>query len=249
MPTDAIPQEYPLELRSAIDDVNRAYQKRTLTYVRHCGPHAEKVRAAARAAQIPLHCLEGTAVGMGTIRQLEIANQRSDDELAQCSSLGQACAQEYELDIKQDDLPSMPPEPKSWVYANRLNFGKWFGVGETDRHPVKRASEESSRQNTPNGEETAWWKHPLPDELKQAERKALEKYLHRHLPGKGYASVGTSTTRQDVFQFSGLSPKQAEQDLAQLVNNWFREQESGGPLLTDWDSAPQEEAGGGQDYR
>ena len=232
MPTNAIPQEYPLALRSAIGDFNRAYQERTLTYVRHCGFHAEKVRAAARAAQIPLHCLEGTAVGMGTIRQLEIANQRSDDELARCTSLGQACAQEHESGIKQDELPSVLPEPKSWVYANRLNFGEWFRVGETDRHPVKRAIEESARQNTPNGEETVWWNHPLPDELKQAERKALEKYLHRHLPEKGYASAGTSTTRQDVFKFNGLSPEQAEQDLAQLVNDWFREQASDGPLLT-----------------
>ena len=232
MPDNDIPKEYPPELRSAIDDFNRAYQERTLTYVRHCGPHAQKVRAAARAAQISLHCLEGTEVGMGTIRQLEIANQRSDDELAQCTSLGQACAKEHESDIKQDNLPSVLPEPKSWVYANRLNFGKWFRVGETDRHPMKRASEESSHQNTPNGEEKAWWKHPCPDDLKQAERRDLEKYLHRHLPGKGYTRVGTSTTRQDVFKFNGLSPEQAEQDLAQLVNDWFREQESDGPLLT-----------------
>ncbi len=206
--------------------------ERTLIYVRHCGRHAENVRAAARAAQIRLHCLEGTAVGMGTIRQLEIANQRSDDELAKCNSLGQACAKEHETDIKQDELPSVDPEPKSWVYANRLNFGEWFRVGETDRHPMKRASEESSHQNTPNGEEKAWWKRPCPDDLKQTERRDLEKYLHRHLPEKGYAKVGTSTTRQDVFKFSGISPEQAEQDLDQLVNDWFQERASDGPLLT-----------------
>ena len=248
MPTDAIPQEYPLALRSAIDGFNRAYQKRTLTYVRHCGPHAKKVRAAARAAQIPLHCLEGTAVGMGTIRQLEIADQRSDDELAQCTSLDQACAKERESDIKQDELPSVPPEPKSWVYANRLNFGKWFRVGETDRHPVIRASEESARQNTPNGEEKAWWNHPCP-ELKQAKRKDLEKYLHRRLPGKGYASMGTSTTRQDVFCFNGHSPEQAEQDLVQLVNDWFRDRASDGPLLAACGLAPQGDADVEQDCR
>ena len=74
MPADTIPQEYPLELRTAINNFNRAYQERMLTYVRHCGPHAEEVRSAARAAQIPLRCLEGTAVGMGAIRQLAIAN-------------------------------------------------------------------------------------------------------------------------------------------------------------------------------
>ncbi len=249
MPADAIPQECPLALRSAIDDFNRAYQERTLTYVRHCGRHAKKVRAAAREAQIPLRCLEGTAVGMGTIRQLEIADQRSDDELAQCTSLGQACAKEYEPGIKQDELPSVLPEPKSWVYANRLNFGKWFRVGETDRHPVIRASEESSRQNTPNGEEKAWWKHPCPDELKQDERKNLENYLHRRLPEKGYASVGTSTTRQDVFSFNGRSHEQAEQDLAQLVNDWFRDRANDGPLLTACGLAPQGNADVEQDCR
>lgn len=252
MSTDAIPQEYPPELRSAIGDFNRAYQERTLIYVRHCGHHAKKVRVAARASQIPLHCLEGTVVGMGTIRQLAIANQRSDDELARCTSLGQACAKEHESDIKQDELPTVLPEPKSWVYANRLRCETRFRVGETDRHPVRRANENSALQNTYEGEEYAWWDRPCP-QLDQSERKELEEFLHCNLGEKGYKRDGPLTGRRgDVFKFNGLSPEQAKQDLDQLVTDWFKkraERASGGPLLAACDLTSQGEADVQQECR
>lgn len=236
MPTNAIPQEYPLELQSAIDNFNRAYQERTLIYVRHCGCHAKKVRAAARAAQIPLHRLKGTAVGMGTIRQLEIANQRSDDELARCASLGQAIAKEYDPNIKQDNLPSILPEPESWVYANRLRCETRFRVGETDKHPIQRANKNSALQNIHEGEEYSWWGRTCP-QLDQSERLELERFLHRTLGEKGYKREGPLDGRRgDVFSFNGRSPEQAVQDLNQLADKWFKmheERAGGGPLYTE----------------
>ena len=252
MPANAIPQEYPLDLQSAIDDFNRAYRERTLIYVRHCGCHAKKVRAAAREAQIPLRCLEGTAVGMGTIRQLEIANQRSDDELAQCTSLSHACAKEDKPGIKQDNLPSVLPEPKSWVYANRLRCETRFRVGETDKHPIQRANQNSALQNSHEGEEYSWWDRACP-QLDQSERLELERFLHRTLGEKGYKRGGPLGGRRgDVFSFNGRSPEQAVQDLDQLADDWFTmraERASGGPLLAACGLAPQGEADVEQDCR
>ena len=251
MSTNAIPKEYPPKLKKAIDDFNRAYEERTLLkYVRHCGPHAEKVREIAHAVQIPLHCLKGTAVGMGTIRPLAIANQRSDNELAQCTSLSQACAKDCEPNVKQNGLPSVPPLPKSWVYANCLNCGKQFRVGETDRHPAQRANENSALQNTYDAEEYAWWERACP-ELQEAERKQLEDFLHRNLGEKGYKRVGLLGGRRgDIFKFNGHSHEQTKQDLDHLVNEWFAKREeraSGGPLLSACDLAPQGEKDTQQD--
>lgn len=200
----------------------------------------------ARKAKITLRRLKGISVSMETLGRLAVANQCTDDELAQYTGLRQAWSQAYAQDcepkVKQNGLPSVPPSPKSWVYANRLNCGKQFRVGETDRHPVQRANENSALQNTYEAEEYAWWERPCP-ELKEAERKQLEDFLHRHLVEKGYARVGTLGGRRgDIFKFSKRSPEQAKQDLNQLAGNWFlrrAERASGGPLLSACGLAPQ----------
>ena len=249
MPTDAHPQDYPPELKSAIDDFNKAYKTRTLNYVRHCGHHAEVVCETARKAKITLRRLKGTSVGRETLRRLAVVNQCTDDQLAQCTSLSQAWRQAYgrgcEPKVKQNGLPSVPPSPKSWVYANRLNCGKQFRVGETDRHPAQRANENSALQNTFEAEEYAWWERPCP-ELKEAERKQLEEFLHHNLVEKGYERMGTLGGRRgDMFKFNERFPEQAKQDLNQLADSWFRMRAvraSGGPLFSACGLAPQREA-------
>ena len=245
MSADAIPQDYPPELKSAIDDFNKAYKARTLNYVRCCGGHAEVVCETARKAKITLCRLKGTLVGMETLRRLAVANRCTDDELAQCTSLSQAWRQAYAKDcepnVKQNGLPSVPPLPKSWVYANRLKCGEQFRVGETDRNPAQRANENSALQNTYDAEEYAWWERPCP-ELQETERKQLEDFLHRNLGEEGYERMGPLGGRRgDIFKFNGRSPEQAKQDLEQLVNEWFTKREertSGGPLLAACNSVP-----------